>query len=128
MPDIWNSKMEDLLGIIPPDDAKGVLQDVHWSTGAFGYFSTYTLGNLYASQIYVDILKKQPDLPEEIMKGNYLNLLKYLRENIHQHGRIYRPLELLKKITGEEFEQIMEEKIKEWNETQSEWKSGGKRK
>ena len=101
LPNIWNSRMEDLLGITPPDDAKGVLQDVHWSSGAFGYFPTYTLGNLYASQIYEDIIKKQPNLTEEIKKGNYLNLLNYLRENVHKHGRIYRPTDLLKKITGE---------------------------
>jgi len=101
LPNIWNSRMEDLLGITPPNDAKGVLQDVHWSSGAFGYFPTYTLGNLYASQIYEDIIKKQPNLPEEIKKGNYLNLLNYLRENVHKHGRIYRPLELIKRITGE---------------------------
>ena len=101
LPDLWNTKMEDLLGITPPDDAKGILQDVHWSSGAFGYFPTYTLGNLYASQIYEDALKKQPDLPEEIKKGNYLNLLEYLRENVHKHGRIYRPIAFLEKITGE---------------------------
>lgn len=101
LPDIWNARMDELLGITPPDDAKGVLQDVHWSSGAFGYFPTYTIGNLYASQIYKDALKKQPNLPEEIKKGNYHNLLEYLRENIHKSGKIYRPLDFLKKITGE---------------------------
>ena len=102
VPQIWNNQMEDLLGIFPPDDAKGVLQDVHWSGGGFGYFPTYTLGNLYASQMYATALKENPALTEDFKEGNFQNFLKYLRENIHQHGRIYRPLELLKKATGEE--------------------------
>jgi len=101
LPNIWNSKMENLLGITPPDDAKGILQDVHWSSGAFGYFPTYTMGNLYAAQIYKDALMKNPELPETIRNGNFSNLLNYLRENIHQYGRIYKPLELIKKVTGE---------------------------
>ncbi|MHA1488898.1 MAG: carboxypeptidase M32 [Promethearchaeota archaeon] len=102
LPSSWNEKTEQLLGIIPPNDAKGVLQDVHWSGGAFGYFPTYTLGNLYAAQIYSDALKKHPSLPEEFNKGKFSNLLAYLKEEVHQHGKIYRPLELLKKITREE--------------------------
>ncbi|MFX1442097.1 MAG: carboxypeptidase M32 [Promethearchaeota archaeon] len=101
LPDIWNFKMEKLLNITPPDDAKGILQDVHWSSGAFGYFPTYTLGNLYASQIYNHALKMNPKLPEDFKNGNFNNLLNYLRENIHQYGRIYRPLDLIKKVTGE---------------------------
>ena len=100
-PQLWNEKMEELLGIIPSNDAKGVLQDVHWAGGGFGYFPTYTLGNLYASQIYNYALKEHPNLPKEFKIGNYSNLLNYLRENIHQYGRIYKPLDLLKKITGE---------------------------
>jgi carboxypeptidase Taq len=101
LPNIWNSKMQELLDITPPDDAKGILQDVHWSTGAFGYFPTYTLGNLYASQIYNHILKKNPELPKDFKKGNFSTLLNYLRENIHQYGRIYKPLDLIKRVTGE---------------------------
>lgn len=101
LPELWNDNMEKLLGIYPPDDANGILQDIHWSIGAFGYFPTYTLGNLYASQIYNDILKKNNDLNNDIRNGNYTRLLEYLRENIHQYGRIFRPIDLLKKITGE---------------------------
>lgn len=101
LPELWNAKMEELLNIVPPNDAQGVLQDVHWSGGAFGYFPTYTLGNLYASQIYVDALKKNPEIPEDFKSGNFSKLLTYLRENIHQYGRIYRPLDLIKRVTGE---------------------------
>jgi len=102
LPQIWNEKMETLLSITPPDDAKGVLQDVHWSGGAIGYFPTYTLGNLYASQIYSKILEAHPSLPEEFARGEFSTLVSYLGENIHKFGKIYTPLDLLKKITGED--------------------------
>ncbi|MFX1315237.1 MAG: carboxypeptidase M32 [Promethearchaeota archaeon] len=102
LPELWNSKFEELLGIIPPNDAQGVLQDVHWSHGLIGYFPTYFLGSLYASQIYSNALKKMPSLPDDFIKGEFSNLLNYLRENIHQHGRLYRANDLIKRITGEE--------------------------
>jgi len=101
LPEIWNSKMEDLLGITPPSDADGVLQDIHW-VSSYGYFPTYHLGNLYGAQIYRDALKKNPTLPEDYEKGNFSNLLTYLRENVHQHGKIYHAKDLIKKITGED--------------------------
>jgi len=99
--DVWNSKFEELLGLIPKDDAEGVLQDIHWSWGSIGYFPTYFLGSLYASQIYNDALKKRPTLPEDYAKGEFSNLLAYLRENVHQHGSIYRANDLITRITGE---------------------------
>lgn len=102
LPDIWNSKFEDLLGIIPPNDAEGVLQDIHWSWGTIGYFPTYFLGSLYASQIYNDALKKLPSLSDDYKKGEFSNLLSYLRENIHQFGSIYRANDLIKRVTGED--------------------------
>lgn len=101
LPQIWNEKMENLLGVVPPDDAKGVLQDVHWSSGAFGYFPTYTLGNLYGAQIYSKAMEAHPTLPEEFSKGEFSTLLNFLREKIYKHGGIYEPLELLKNVTGE---------------------------
>ncbi len=102
LPELWNEKMEELLGITPPSDADGVLQDVHWSSGYFGYFPTYFLGNLYGAQIYRDALKKNPSLPNEYEIGNFSNLLTYLRENVHQYGKIYPANELIKRITGED--------------------------
>ncbi|MFX1315236.1 MAG: carboxypeptidase M32 [Promethearchaeota archaeon] len=101
LPELWNSKMEDLLGIIPPNDAKGILQDVHW-TGGFGYFPTYALGNLYGAQIYHKALEENPSLPKDYAKGEYSNLLNYLKQNVHQYGKIYRASDLIKKITGED--------------------------
>ncbi|UCD02202.1 MAG: carboxypeptidase M32 [Promethearchaeota archaeon] len=116
LPELWNSKFEELLGIIPPDDALGVLQDIHWSMGAIGYFPTYFLGNLYGAQIYNDALKKYPSLPEDYKNGEFSNLLNYLREKVHQHGKIYRAHELIQKITGEKlnpkyFEEYIEKKF-----------------
>jgi carboxypeptidase Taq len=101
LPELWNTKMEELLGIIPPNDAQGVLQDVHWTSG-MGYFPSYALGNLYAAQIYDHALKEKPFLPQDYEKGEFSNLLNYLKENVHQHGLIYRAPDLIKRITGED--------------------------
>ncbi|MBY9005578.1 MAG: carboxypeptidase M32 [Candidatus Lokiarchaeota archaeon] len=100
LPQLWNEKTETLLDLKIPDDSKGILQDVHWSGGAFGYFPTYCLGNLYAAQLYDSILKKDLVLKEKISNGNFLDLLNYLKKDVHQYGRIYHPKELIKKITG----------------------------
>lgn len=101
LPEAWNSKMNELLGIVPANDAEGVLQDVHWSFGAVGYFPTYALGNLYGAQFYH---KMDSDLggTEKLMeKGDFKTILRWLRENIHQHGSIYTAEELCVKTTGE---------------------------
>jgi carboxypeptidase Taq len=102
LPELWNDKMENLLGIRPPTNSDGVLQDVHWSGGSFGYFPSYFLGNLYGAQFYNTVLKQHPTLHEEYEKGNFSNLLAFLRENIHQYGKIYRAKELIKRVTGED--------------------------
>ena len=100
LPEIWNSKMQEYLGITPPNDAKGVLQDIHWSGGAIGYFSTYALGNLVSAQLWEQINKEIPDLDDQIRKGNFAELLAWLRKNIHQHGQKYEPQQLVETVTG----------------------------
>lgn len=100
LPEIWNAKMEEYLGIQPPDDAKGVLQDVHWSGGALGYFSTYALGNLISAQLWEQITADIPDLDDQFRKGEFGALLAWLREKIHVHGRKYEPQELVQRVTG----------------------------
>ena len=100
LPEIWNTKMQEYLGITPPDDAKGVLQDIHWSGGAVGYFSTYALGNLVSVQLWEKINKDIPALNDQIRKGNFSELLAWLRKNIHQHGQRYEPQKLVEKVTG----------------------------
>lgn len=100
LPELWNTKMQEYLGITPPNDAKGVLQDIHWSGGMLGYFSTYALGNLVSAQLWEKINVDIPDLDDQIRKGNFGTLLGWLRTNIHQHGHKYEPQVLVEKVTG----------------------------
>ncbi len=100
LPEIWNAKMQEYLGITPPNDAKGVLQDIHWSGGSIGYFSTYALGNLVSAQLWEKINSDIPDLDDQIRKGNFSELLGWLRKNIHRHGRKYDPQVLVETVTG----------------------------
>jgi carboxypeptidase Taq len=100
LPEVWNSKMEEYLGLTPPDDAKGVLQDVHWSIGYIGYFPTYSLGTVMASQWWEKIEEDIPDLSRQIERREFGNLLAWLRENIHQHGAKFDPVEMLQRVTG----------------------------
>jgi carboxypeptidase Taq len=100
LPEIWNAKMQEYLGVTPPDDARGVLQDIHWSGGAIGYFSTYALGNLVSAQLWEKINKDIRNLDDQIRKGDFSELLAWLRKNIHQHGQKYEPQQLVQKVTG----------------------------
>jgi carboxypeptidase Taq len=100
LPEIWNSKMKEYLGITPPNDAVGVLQDIHWSYGSIGYFSTYALGNLVSAQLWEKINKDIKDLEAQISKGRFEGLLGWLRSNIHNYGRKYDPQALVLKVTG----------------------------
>lgn len=100
LPQAWNEKMEAYLGVVPPNDALGVLQDVHWSDGLIGYFPTYTLGNLMAAQLFDTALAAHPSLPEEFAAGEFGTLRSWLHDNIHVHGRKFTANELLQRITG----------------------------
>jgi carboxypeptidase Taq len=100
LPEIWNARMQEYLGITPPDDKRGVLQDIHWSYGAIGYFSTYALGNLISVQLWEKMQQDIPDLVEQIRQGKFEALLGWLREKIHRHGGKFEPQELVKKATG----------------------------
>ncbi|HEX9331272.1 MAG TPA: carboxypeptidase M32 [Anaerolineales bacterium] len=100
LPEIWNTKMQEYLGVMPPDDAKGVLQDIHWSGGAIGYFSTYALGNLVSAQLWEKINKDIRNLDDQIRKGDFSELLAWLRKNVHQHGQKYEPQKLVEMVTG----------------------------
>ena len=100
LPGLWREKMQEYLGIAPERDAEGVLQDVHWSLGALGYFPTYTLGNLYASMFFQQACQDIPSLETEIQRGHLLSLKDWLNRNIHQYGRQYSSTDLLHRITG----------------------------
>jgi carboxypeptidase Taq len=99
-PAAWNRKSEELLGLSPPDDAQGILQDVHWSGGAIGYFPTYTLGNLMAVQLFDRAVAERPAIPGEIRRGEFGGLRGWLERQIHRHGRKHLPAELLRRATG----------------------------
>lgn len=100
LPELWNTKMQEYLGILPENDAEGVLQDVHWSSGYFGYFPTYMLGNLYAAQLFAAAKQEIRDLEEEIARGNFNTLLAWLRAKVHQFGLVHEAPELLREVTG----------------------------
>jgi carboxypeptidase Taq len=100
VPEAWNTKMQTYLGVVPPDDARGVLQDIHWSGGTMGYFPTYSLGNLISVQFFDKAKTDIPSLPDQIAVGKFDELLHWLRENVHRHGRKYTPVELVKHVTG----------------------------
>ncbi len=100
LPEAWNSRMQEYLGVVPPDDADGVLQDVHWSGGMIGYFSTYALGNLVSAQLWERIQADLPDLQVQIRSGEFSALLEWLREKVHRHGAKFEPQEIVERITG----------------------------
>jgi carboxypeptidase Taq len=100
IPAAWNEMFDKLLGITPPNDGEGCLQDIHWSMGALGYFATYALGDLYAAQFFDKAQKDIPDLFDRIRANDHKPLLDWLRSSIHQHGRRYRAHELVELVTG----------------------------
>lgn len=100
LPEMWNQKYSQYLGIRPQTDSEGILQDIHWSFGDLGYFPTYTLGNLYAAHWWEQIQKDLPDLENRIRAHDFAPILKWHREKIHVHGRAKTSAELVKDITG----------------------------
>jgi carboxypeptidase Taq len=104
LPAAWNDKYERYLGVRPENDAEGVLQDIHWSIGAIGYFATYSIGNLISVQLLNSAREALPNLDVDIAAGEFGALLSWLRENIHRHGSKFTPRELVKRVTGGEMD------------------------
>ena len=100
LPDAWDDMYEEFLGIRAPNRSLGVLQDIHWSMGAFGYFPTYTLGNLYAAQLLEAAREDLPDHDEQMRRGEFEPLLDWMREHVHQRGSILEPADLIEEATG----------------------------
>ncbi len=118
LPASWRGKMKAYLGIVPERDADGVLQDVHWSLGAFGYFPTYTLGNLYAAQLYEQARRELGGFEAAIEAGHLVVLKQWLNQKIHRWGRTFMADQLLERVTGtpvspEPFLQYLEQKYSE---------------
>ncbi len=101
LPEAWNAKYQDYLGITPPDDTRGCLQDIHWSAGSFGYFPTYSLGNLMSVQLFEAAKTAHPEIEDDIRHLRFDRLLTWLRDNVHAHGSKYPPQVLLERATGE---------------------------
>jgi carboxypeptidase Taq len=100
LPRIWNERMTDYLGIDVPDDAHGVLQDVHWGSGGFGYFPTYALGNVVSLQIWERVVADIPDVEDQFARGEFEPLMTWLRERLYRHGRKFTPKETIERVTG----------------------------
>lgn len=98
----WNSKMQDMLGMVPDTPANGFLQDIHWAFASFGYFPTYAYGNLYASQIFHSLRQDLPQLDEQLRQGQMGDLRDWLRDKIHAHGKLKKPEQLIRDISGED--------------------------
>ncbi len=103
VPEAWNHKMEELLGICPKTDTEGCLQDVHWSMGAIGYFPTYALGNIYAAQFFNAFAKEFPTWESRVEQGELLFIKDWLQRNIFCHGRRWRSIELIERVSGQSF-------------------------
>ena len=101
LPAAWNDGMHRLLGVEVPDDAHGVLQDIHWAVGSFGYFPTYTVGNLMAAQLWEALRREIPGVDDQLERGELAEVREWLRDNVHRHGRKFAPRELLRRVTGE---------------------------
>lgn len=100
LPEAWNAKYQEYLGITPPNNRLGLLQDVHWSSGIMGYFPTYALGNLLSLQFYEKAVQDKPAIPDEIGRGEFDSLREWMRDNIYQHGSKFKPQELVQRVTG----------------------------
>ena len=100
LPSAWNARTKEYLGLTPPNDAQGVLQDIHWAAGLFGYFATYTLGNVIAAQLWEHFGAMHPARDTDIGRGDFSALLRWLRSELHRHGRKFEPQELVKRVTG----------------------------
>jgi carboxypeptidase Taq len=103
VPAVWNTKMEEYLGVTPDNDAEGCLQDIHWAHGSFGYFSTYSLGSVLAAQLFEAVAADIPELDKNIRAGEFDPLHDWLTTNVHAHGQRYKTNELVKEATGSGF-------------------------
>jgi carboxypeptidase Taq len=100
LPEAWDAKMEEYLGIVPENDALGVLQDTHWAIGYFGYFPAYTVGNVLSVQLFEAAVERRPEILPEMERGEFGTLLAWMRENVHRHGKKYEPDTLIERATG----------------------------
>ena len=118
IPTAWNEKMKQYLGIVPPSNRLGCLQDIHWSDGLIGYFPTYSLGNMIAAQMWDRIGEAIPDLDSQFERGDFSALTAWLKTNVYDHASKFEPQDLVRRATGEElgyesFQRYLEKKYGE---------------
>jgi carboxypeptidase Taq len=101
LPQCWNEKMTEFLGVTPTNDKEGVLQDMHWSTGEFGYFPTYAIGTIYSAQLFQKLVQEKPEILTEVEHGDFTQILSWLRTHVHHYGRIMTADDIIKKTCGE---------------------------
>src|SRR5690606_19792682 len=104
LPQIWYDIYEEYLGVRPQQDGERVLQDVHWSGGAFGYFPSYSLGNMYAAQIYAHLQSTLPNFNTLVESGDFAPILDWLKEHIYRHGAMLKPEQFIQQVTGQELD------------------------
>ena len=112
IPKIWKEKYKEYLGIVPKNDSEGILQDSHWASGAFGYFPTYTLGNLISGSLYMKLKKERPQFEKQIAKGEFSDILKFLVKNIHSKGRSITANDLVGELGVQDYLNYLSEKFK----------------
>lgn len=100
LPQVWDEKYSEYLGIDVPDDSKGVLQDTHWASGYFGYFPSYALGNIYDGMLLDKLQLDMPKWLNGIANGEISSVIDWLKENVHRHSNLYDPAKLMEKVTG----------------------------
>jgi len=100
LPQVWNEKYSEYLGVDVPDDSRGVLQDTHWASGSFGYFPSYALGNIYDGMLLEKMQRDFPHWLDDVAEGNILPAINWLKENVHVYSAMYDPLMLIEKVTG----------------------------
>jgi carboxypeptidase Taq len=100
LPQAWNESYMKYLGVTIDDHSEGVMQDTHWASGLFGYFPSYALGNIYSGQLLACMEKELQDWRTQISEGNFKNIKQWLNKNIHNHGNLYNPPDLIKMISG----------------------------
>jgi carboxypeptidase Taq len=104
LPEIWNQKYEESLGLRIENDSEGVMQDTHWASGLYGYFPSYALGNIYSGQILAALAKDMQDWRSQLAQGNLKNIREWLVKNVHSHGDLYDPTDLIRRITGKKLD------------------------
>jgi len=102
LPQVWNEKYEEYLGIEIESDSEGVLQDTHWASGSFGYFPSYALGNIYSGQILTKMVKELPEWKIQISNGDFKHIKQWLTDNVYTYGNQFDPSDFIRNITGEE--------------------------